>query len=130
MFLQPRLLGFIGLLSSLSFVWQSTSVGTNDLQLGTAFMSSVSGPVDGPGEIITGVVVRVSDSKDVQSFGITNDAGVLEMPLPPGRYCWDAFSGKGQSLRMNRQASDRCFTIRPNRLTEVTIGLGVHPEIR
>lgn len=65
MFLQTRLLGFIGLLSSLSLTspQSSTGVSSNDLELGTAFMVSVTGPANGPGERITRVVVKVTTQK-------------------------------------------------------------------
>ena len=124
-------LGFIVLLSSAILALSQAQAGTTtkDLELGTAFMVSTTGPSDGPGAIRTDVVVRVTDSKSVQSFGITNEAGVLEMPLPPGRYCWDAFSPAGKAFRMNRQPQDRCFQVRRNEIREVAIGLGVSPEL-
>jgi hypothetical protein len=67
--------GFIVLLSSLILALLQAQAGatTKDLELGTVFMVSTTGPSDGRGgEIITDIVVRVMDSKSVQSFGITN----------------------------------------------------------
>ena len=108
---------------------QATSTA-KDLELGTVFMVSTSGPDRGPGEIITDIVVRVTDSKSVQSFGITNEAGVLAMPLPPGRYCWDAFSKTGKALRTNRPPQNRCFQVSASEIREVAVGLEVNPDLR
>lgn len=124
--------GFIVLLSSLILALLRSQVGATakDLELGTVFMVSKTGAPDrGRAEVITDIVVRVTDSKTVQSFGITNEAGVLAMPLPAGRYCWDAFSKTGKALRMNRPPQDRCFQVRRNEIREVGIGLGVSPEL-
>jgi hypothetical protein len=72
------------------------------------------------------VVVRVTKkTNDVQSFGISNEAGVLGMPLPPGEYCYDAFSRTGNSLQMNRLPSERCFALKAGQTEEV--GVGVKP---
>jgi hypothetical protein len=125
------MLPFIVLVSSVILaVPQPQAVVAKDLDLGTVFMVSSTGAPDrGRAEIISDVVVRVTDSKSVQSFGITNETGVLAMPLPPGRYCWDAFSKTGKALRMNRPPEDRCFQVRRNEIREVGIGLGVSPEL-
>jgi hypothetical protein len=62
--------------------------------------------------MIGGVVVRVTNrSENVQSFGVSNEAGILVMPLPVGRHCYDAFSEKGVALSMRRVSKDRCFSI-------------------
>jgi hypothetical protein len=70
------------------------------------------------------VVVRAIHKTDkIESFGLSNEAGVLGMPLPPGEYCYDAFSKTGHHLDMNRPESERCFNVEENQVTEVGVGL-------
>jgi hypothetical protein len=72
------------------------------------------------------VVVRVTNkANDVRSFGISNEAGVLGMPLPPGQYCYDAFSRSGKSFQMNRPPAERCFAVQAGQTEEV--GVAVKP---
>ena|GEM_PF-4632210 len=72
---------------------------------------------------MSGIVVSVSNkSHEIHSFGISNEAGVLGMPLPPGDYCYDAFSQTGHHLRINRTPSERCFSIKENQTEEVGVG--------
>ncbi len=72
-----------------------------------------------------GIVVRViGQSGTVQSFGISNEAGVVVMPLPPGRYCHDAFSMSGTPLESAQEDAARCFEVK--RDTVVTIGVEVN----
>jgi hypothetical protein len=70
------------------------------------------------------VVVRVTNkANNMQSFGISNEAGVLGMPLPPGQYCYDAFSRTGNSFQMNRPPSERCFAVKTGQTEEVGVGV-------
>ena len=68
-------------------------------------------------------MVRVTNqSEKVQSFGLSNEVGVLGMPLPPGKYCYDAFSQTGHRLKMNRPAPEKCFDVREGKVVEVGVG--------
>jgi hypothetical protein len=96
-----------------------------DLVLGFANIQSVIAAPAGPAEIAKGIVIRITDSKKIQSFGVTNEVGILVMPLPPGRYCFDAFSQNGKPLQLVQQPSDRCFSMKKASTTEVGVELTV-----
>ena len=99
------------------------------MQLGMANMQSVIAAPAGPAEIAAGIVIRTRDTKDLQSFGVTNEVGILVMPLPVGRYCFDAFTQEGKALRLVREPSQRCFSIRRDQVAEVGVELAVQPEL-
>jgi hypothetical protein len=72
------------------------------------------------------IVVRVTNhSSKVQSFGLSNEFGVLGMPLPPGKYYYDAFSPAGHHLQMSRPEAERWFEVRKGETVEV--GVEVKP---
>lgn len=58
---------------------------------------------------------------NIQSFGLSNEGGIIVMPLPPGRYCYDAFTDKGKSLEMVHNPSERCFSLKKDSVE--TIGV-------
>jgi len=68
------------------------------------------------------IVVRVTNRVNkLQSFGISNEAGVLIEPLPPGKYCYEAFSATGHHLKMTRPAAERCFDIQAGKDIDVGV---------
>jgi hypothetical protein len=68
------------------------------------------------------VVVRTTNRKNkMQSLGISNEAGVLIQPLPPGKYCYDAFSATGRHLTMKRPPAERCFDVEAGKDVEVGV---------
>jgi hypothetical protein len=76
----------------------------------------------GKSHLKSGIVVRLtSRSTKVQSYALSNADGIVVVPLPPGDYCYDAFSQSGQSLQMKRAAQDRCFSVREGRVSEVGV---------
>jgi hypothetical protein len=96
-----------------------------DIQLGFVQFETLRVSEAG-GKHLPFVVVRVtSKANDVQSFGISNEASVLGMPLPPGRYCYDAFTRSGNSFQMNRPPTERCFAVQAGQTEGV--GVGVKP---
>jgi hypothetical protein len=99
-----------------------TTSGPEDIKLGLIQFETMT-VTDMGGTHSPFVVVRVTDqSSKVQSFGLSNDAGYLGMPLPPGNYCYDAFSKTGQHLRMNREPSERCFSVKEGEFVNVGVG--------
>lgn len=71
------------------------------------------------------IVVKVTDEKArIQSFGLSGEIGILLLPLPPGRYCYDAFSRSGRALKMVRPRAERCFMATQE--PETTIGVGYY----
>jgi hypothetical protein len=118
-----RLLSIAFLSSALCFFGVSSGLERPDIQLGFVQFETLRVSESG-GKHLPFVVVRVTNkANDVQSFGISNEAGVLGMPLPPGQYCYDAFSRNGSSFQMNRSPSDRCFTVRADQTEEVGVGV-------
>jgi hypothetical protein len=78
--------------------------------------------------ILPHVVVRIAGRKNkVQSYGLSNESGIIVMPLPPGSYCYDAFSEAGVVLNLRRKASERCFSIEKD--SYETIGVEVVKEM-
>jgi hypothetical protein len=117
-----RLLSIAFLSSALLLSAEPTADGPGDIKLGLVQFETLT-VTDNGGSHSSFIVVRVTDqSNKVQSFGLSNDAGQLGMPLPPGEYCYDAFSKTGQHLRMNRQPSERCFSVKEGQFEEVGVG--------
>ncbi len=96
---------------------------TRDLALGMVQFETVVVADGGGGHHRSGVVVQTTERKNkTQSFGISNEAGVVVMPLPQGEYCYDAFSRSGQHLELERPASERCFSVKKGQNVEVGVG--------
>jgi hypothetical protein len=96
------------------------------LSLGLVNAQTVVVTNSGDSQMKGGIVVRfTSTTNQVQSFGISNEAGILVSPLPAGRYCYDAFSSSGARLQMKRQAAQRCFVLK--RGEDLTIGVEFRP---
>lgn len=92
------------------------------IRLGYANLAVVSIDVAEKRVMAPGVVVRVRGQKSsVESYGVSNEGGMILMPLPPGQYCYDAFTYDGNSLELLRKGSGRCFSIERN--SEETIGV-------
>ena len=110
MWTSSRLL-FIAFLSScVLFTSGQSASDFSDIALGFAQFETVIVTADG-GKHSPFVVVRVTNQSDmVRSFGLSNEAGVLGMPLPPGNYCYEAFSRTGRHLDMNRPGPEGVST--------------------
>ena len=94
-----------------------------DISLGFVNIETIAIGDSGEGHHQSGIVVRLtSRANRVESFGISNEAGVLIAPLPPGRYCYEAFSDAGRHLKMNRPAVERCFEVQAGEDVEVGVG--------
>jgi hypothetical protein len=109
---------FIASLSSLLFLAIGQGRGdSKDIALGLASFETF----DEVGHSPFMVVRVVSQTSPIQSFGLSNEAGVLGMPLPPGNYCYDAFSKAGHAFQMNRPQPERCFSVRKDQVVEVGV---------
>ena len=94
-----------------------------DILLGFVHIETIAVGDSGEGHHKSGIVVRLTSRENkVESFGISNEAGVLIAPLPPGQYCYDAFSDAGRHLKMNRPAVERCFEVQAGKDVEVGVG--------
>jgi hypothetical protein len=112
-----RLLFIAFLSSSLLLATEQRAIDSKDITLGLVQFETYNEVAHSPY-----MVVRVTSQADrVQSFGISNEAGVLGMPLPPGKYCYDAFSQAGHHLRMKRPPSERCFSVKKGQVVEVGV---------
>jgi hypothetical protein len=120
-----RILLFAALVSSGSILpaaQRAPSPIEADIFLGFVHIETIAVGVTGEGHHKSGIVVRVTNQKNkVDSFGISNEAGVLIEPLPPGEYCYEAFSDAGRHLKMNRPAVERCFEVQAGKGVEVGV---------
>jgi hypothetical protein len=117
-----RLLSIVFLSNALLLSAGQVADGPDDIKLGLVQFETLS-VTDKGGTHSPFIAVRVlNQNNKVQSFGLSNEAGFLGMPLPPGDYCFDAFSKGGHALRMNRQPSDRCFSVKEGQFIEVGVG--------
>jgi hypothetical protein len=116
------LLSIAFLSGSLLFATEPSASDSKDIPLGLVQFETLA-TTDNGGTHSPYIVVRVtSQANKVQSFGISNEAGTLVAPLPPGEYCYDAFSKTGHHLRMNRPPSERCFSVKEGQVVEVGVG--------
>jgi hypothetical protein len=93
-----------------------------DIEFGLANIEVVAIDGNEKSTLTPGIVVRIKGQQNrIQSFGMSNEGGIIVMPLPPGRYCYDAFTDKGKALRMVRAPSDRCFSLKKDSVE--TIGV-------
>lgn len=91
-----------------------------DLELGLVQFSSATVFDGKTSHTVPGIVLVVKGKNNgVQSFGITNEAGVLAMPLPPGDYSLAAYTEKGKYVKIERP--ELIFHVSKNQLTEVGI---------
>ena len=94
-----------------------------DILLGFVHIETIAVGDSGEGHHKSRIVVKITNrAKTVESFGISNEAGVLIEPLPPGQYCYEAFSDAGRHLKMNRPAVERCFEVQAGKDVEVGVG--------
>jgi hypothetical protein len=81
---------------------------------------------DRPGGVqhmTSGIVVRIFDkSERREAFAISNEAGIVVVPLRPGEYCLEAFSHTGARLKLDPEQS-ACLSIRAGEVT--TAGVAV-----
>ncbi len=110
--------------SSLALVAQVGAQKTQDLKFGVVNFQTISVASSGESHMKGGIVLRVTNSSTkIQSFGISNETGILVMPLPAGEYCYDAFSDTGRAFTMTKKKEDRCFAVKHG--TVETVGVGV-----
>jgi hypothetical protein len=112
-----RLLFIAFLSSSLLFATAPPALDSKDISLGLVQFETYDEAGHSPYMVVR--VIRQTDR--VQSFGISNEAGVLDMPLPPGKYCYDAFSQAGRHLYMRRPPLERCFSVKKDQVVEVGV---------
>jgi len=117
----PRSIVF--LISTMALVaYSHGEQGNSGLTFGWLNIQTVVVSADGDSHMSPGIIVRISSQdNNVQSFGFSNEAGVLIMPLPPGNYCYDAYSQNGATLQLRRQGDSRCFVMKKDGVTEVGI---------
>ena len=115
---------FIGFLSSgaiLAADKTNPPAHQGDIRLGFVHFETIA-VSDSEGLHKPDIVVRVaSRTTKMQSFGISNEAGVLILPLPPGGYCYEAFSATGRRLKMKRPPVERCFDVGTGKDIEVGV---------
>jgi hypothetical protein len=117
-----RLLSIAFLSSACLFAPGRSASDLSDIALGLAQFETLT-VTENVGKHSPYIVVRVTNQRDkVQSFGLSNEAGVLGMPLPPGKYCYEAFSQSGHHLKMNRPEPERCFEVKKGEVVEVGVG--------
>jgi hypothetical protein len=93
-----------------------------DIALGFVHFETIAVGDTGEGHHRPDIVVRTTNQTSrIQTFGISNEAGVLIEPLPPGRYCYEAFSATGRHLKMKRPAAERCFDVEAGKDGEVGV---------
>jgi hypothetical protein len=121
-----RLLSIAFLSSAYLFAAGRSASDFSDITLGLAQFETVTVTTSGGKHAPYTVVRVISETNKMQSFGLSNEAGVLGMPLPPGKYCYDAFSRTGHHLEMNRPQPERCFDVKKGEVVEV--GVGFKPD--
>jgi hypothetical protein len=93
-----------------------------DVVIVFAHLETIAIGVSGEGHHKPDIVVRMTNrSNKIDSFGVSNEAGVLIAPLPPGRYCYEAFDATGHHLKMKRPAAERCFEVEGGKDVEVGV---------
>ena len=126
MLLTPRLLLFAAFVSGGSILPATQTAPSHlesDIVLGFVHIETIAVGDRGEGHHKSGIVVRMTNGRTkVESFGISNEAGVLIEPVPPGEYCYEAFSDTGRHLKMNRPAVERCFEVQAGKDVEVGVG--------
>jgi hypothetical protein len=114
-------IAFLGSVTLFAAAWNTSTA--SDIPLGLVQFETVTVAANG-GTHLPYIVVRVTNQTNrIESFGLSNEAGVLEMPVPPGRYCYEAFSQAGHHLVMNRPKAERCFSVKKEQTVEVGVGL-------
>jgi hypothetical protein len=95
---------------------------SKNLDFGMANIEAVAVDINGKSTIAPDIIIRITaKGTRVESYGMSDEGGMILMPLPPGRYCYEAYSERGRPLKMIRKPSDRCFTLKKN--SELTIGV-------
>jgi hypothetical protein len=103
----------------------TASEKTNPMKLGfvncqTSQMPKVAGERE---QMAPGVVVRFTNKAGTrESFGVSNQIGVVVVPLRPGEYCYEAYNHKGQPLNLDPE-QDRCFEVEEGKYVTVGVGL-------
>ena len=116
-----RILIIICLLASNLFS-EDEAPTTEYIQLGFASIEVVAVKSNGESQHKAGIVVKISGTtNNVQSYGLSIDPGLIVMPLPPGKYYYDAFSNDGEKLQLRRESSKRYFSINKGETTIVGI---------
>jgi hypothetical protein len=115
------LLLFIVFLSSSASSQEKRPGSSQNLALGMVNIQTVA-VGGGESHLKSGVVVRLTSRvTKVQSYALSNAAGIVVVPLPPGSYCYDAFSQAGQPLQMKRPSRERCFSVKKGQVAEVGV---------
>jgi hypothetical protein len=97
------LIGF--LLSAIAVCGAQESV-----RLGFVTIQTVAVEANGSEKMEGGVIVRLfGERKNTEAFALSGVAGIVQVPVRPGTYCYEAFSDKGKSLALKRAAPERVF---------------------
>jgi hypothetical protein len=114
---------FTKCLSSAIFLVATVCSGeVGRVTLGLVSLQTVVIAPDGSGRMSGGVIVRlVNVETKAESFVLSNTEGIDVVPVRPGKYCYDAFSQKGDPLTLKRPASERCFSVSPDEMVEVGV---------
>ena len=95
------------------------------INIGYAIVQTVAAPaVQGDSEhFVPRVFVRMYNLKEGrESFGVSNQDGMLMVPLRPGSYCFEAFNRKGMPLELT-SSQKRCFELTADRDVDVGVEL-------
>jgi hypothetical protein len=125
MYLRICLLLFINLLASTASAQPSERARSADnvARVALGLVSLELRPVGRdvlPSKVGAGIVVRITgESNSVQSWGISNEAGIVIMPLPPGDYCYALYTRAGIPLQLERRGFSPCLTVVETQVTQV-----------
>lgn len=94
---------------------------SHNLALGMVNVQTVA-VSGGESHLKSGVIVRLTSRETkVQSYVLSNAAGIAVVPLPPGSYCYDAFAQTGEPLEMKRASRERCFSVKKDQVVELGV---------
>lgn len=94
---------------------RSIEFGIADIQVGAVLD-------DGKSTITPNIIVKITGQNNhVLSYGMTDVAGTIAMPLPPGRYCYELYSENGEAIQTRRKDKRRCFDIEKDAIEMVGI---------
>lgn len=106
-------------------VVSSGQMAQPNLPLGTVICQTVraSRAYPEPEDHTPWVVVRfLGVGNDRESFALTDARGVALVPLRPGKYCFEAYSDKGEPLELDPEQR-KCFELKANEKLNVGVGL-------
>jgi hypothetical protein len=103
------------------------------IALGHVIVQTVTVDTNGASKMIGGAMVRIfGENTSAESFAFSSPEGVVDIPVRPGTYCYEALSNKGESLPLRTlppseklplrtSPNDRCFPVRSGEVHEVSV---------